>query len=82
MVHPEVAIIDLDLPPKDGCALVARLGLVQPSPLTVVIPKESDTAPGFAAAVAHPEVGRMVVPAQELLARVLAAPLKFATPRR
>jgi len=82
MVHPEVAIIDLDLPPKDGCALVARLGLVQPAPLTVVIPKESDTAAGFAAALAHPEVGRMLVPAQELLARVLAAPLKVAATRR
>ncbi len=72
MVHPEVAIIDLELPPKDGCALVARMALVQPSPLTVVIPKTSDTAGAFAAAVAHPELSRMTVPAKELLTRALA----------
>jgi CheY-like chemotaxis protein len=76
MVHPEVAIIDLELPPKDGCALVARMGLVQPAPLIVVIPKPTDTAATFAAALAHPELGRMTVPAQELIARVAAFVLK------
>ena len=81
MVHPDVAIIDLELPPKDGCALVARMGLMQPSPLTVVIPKGTDTAATFAAALAHPELGRMTIPAQEILARVLAMPLKVATRR-
>ena len=82
MVHPEVAIIDLELPPKDGCALVARMGLVQPAPLTVVIPKAMDTATAFAATLAHPELARMMVPAQELLARVLAYPLKTASIQR
>jgi CheY-like chemotaxis protein len=82
MVHPEVAIIDLELPPKDGCALVARMGLVQPAPLTVVVPKPSDTAATFAAALAHPELGRATVPTKELLARVLSQSLKAAAPVR
>jgi CheY-like chemotaxis protein len=82
MVHPEVAIIDLELPPKDGCALVARMGLVQPAPLTVVVPKPSDTAAAFAAALAHPELGRATVATKELLARVLSQSLKAAAPVR
>jgi CheY-like chemotaxis protein len=72
MVHPDVAIIDLELPPKDGCALVARMALVQPSPLTVVIPKPGDSASAFATAVVHPELSRMTLPAKELLTRAIA----------
>jgi CheY-like chemotaxis protein len=71
MVHPDVAIIDLELPPKDGCALVARMALAQPPPLTIVIPKAGDMASGFAAAVAHPELSRMTLPPKELLTRAL-----------
>jgi predicted nucleic acid-binding Zn-ribbon protein/CheY-like chemotaxis protein len=71
MVHPDVAIIDLELPPKDGCVLVARMGLLAPAPFTVVIPKTADTAGTFAAAVAHPELARATLPAKELLARTL-----------
>src|SRR5262249_41744396 len=57
MVKPEVAIIDLELPPKDGCALVARMALAKPAPLTIVIPKAIDTAAAFATAAAHPDQG-------------------------
>jgi CheY-like chemotaxis protein len=71
MVHPDVAIIDLELPPKDGCVLVARMALAQPPPLTVVVPKSSDTASAFAAAVVHPELSRMTVPAKELVTRAV-----------
>src|SRR5262249_30667037 len=72
MVKPEVAIIDLELPPKDGCALVARMALAKPAPLTVVIPKAIDTAAAFATAAAHPELARLVIPAKEVLMRTLA----------
>jgi CheY-like chemotaxis protein len=75
MVRPEVAIIDLDLPPRDGTSVVARLGLATPPPLAVVIPKASDCSAGFVAALAHPEVGRSTLPAKELLATVLGAPV-------
>jgi hypothetical protein len=56
--------------------------VVQPAPLTVVVPKPSDTAATFAAALAHPELGRATLPAKELLARVLSQSLKAATPVR
>jgi hypothetical protein len=76
MVHPDVAIIDLELPPKDGCALVARMGLIQPTPITVVIPKPTDTATTFAATLTPPDLARMTLPVQELLTRVLAHSLR------
>jgi CheY-like chemotaxis protein len=82
MVRPEVAIIDLELPPKDGCALVARMALVQPAPLTVVIPKATDTATNFTLAIAHPELGRTTVVTQELVSRTFAIPLKKPAPAK
>jgi DNA-binding NtrC family response regulator len=82
MVHPEVAVIDLELPPKDGCAVVARVALTQPAPLTVVIPKATDTSAAFQAAVAHSELARSAFPAKELLNKALAISLKARAPRR
>jgi chemotaxis response regulator CheB len=79
MVRPDVAIIDLELPPKDGCPVVARLALAQPVPTTVVVPKPDDTARGFAEAIAHPELGRATIPTGEVLAAILARPLKTRT---
>jgi CheY-like chemotaxis protein len=75
MVNPDVAIVDLELPPKDGCMVVARMGLAQTQPLIVVVPTATDPAAAFAAAITHAELARATVPAKELLERVLAAPL-------
>jgi CheY-like chemotaxis protein/uncharacterized small protein (DUF1192 family) len=80
MVHPEVAIIDLELPPRDGCMLVARMGLVQPPPLTVVIPKATDTAAAFTTAAAHPEVARTTMTGKDMLVRIQTEPTKRPTP--
>jgi predicted nucleic acid-binding Zn-ribbon protein len=82
MVHPEVAVIDLELPPKGGSTVVARVALTQPPPLTVVIPKATDTSAEFQTAIAHPELARAAFPAKELLAKAVAAPLKAAPPKR
>ena len=75
MVRPEVAIVDLDLPPKDGFVIVGRLGLVPPAPTTVLVPKATDGAAAFAAVVAHPEIAGATLPAKELLSRFAVLPL-------
>ena len=80
MVRPDVAIIDLELPPRDGCMVVARMGLVQPAPLTVVIPKTADTAAIFAGALAHPEISRAIMTGKDMLVRMSAEPVKRAAP--
>jgi CheY-like chemotaxis protein/predicted nucleic acid-binding Zn-ribbon protein len=80
MVRPEVAVIDLELPPKDGVAVVARASLTQPPPLMVVIPKATDTSAAFQTAVAHAELARSAFPAKELLNKALSISLKI--PRR
>ncbi|MGH7894202.1 MAG: hypothetical protein ACREQL_05995 [Candidatus Binatia bacterium] len=85
MVRPEVAIIDLDLPPKDGGIVVARLALTPPAPMIVVVPKAADAAQGFAAAMTLPELGRASVPYMDLLSTIAGLPLarsEPATPRR
>jgi len=75
MVRPEVAIVDLDLPPKDGFVIVGRLGLVPPAPTTVLVPKATDGSAAFAKVVAHPEIAGATLPAKELLSRFSVLPL-------
>jgi CheY-like chemotaxis protein len=75
MVHPDVAVIDLELPPRDGCAVVARLGVAGPPPVTVIIPKAADTARNFAAIVAEPELAAATVPYKGLLGTIASRPL-------
>ena len=72
MVTPDVAIIDLELPPRDGCLLVARMALASPEPpLTVVVPGAAESAATFAEVVTRAELVNATLPAKELVTRVL-----------
>ncbi|HJQ85220.1 MAG TPA: hypothetical protein VKA21_14140 [Candidatus Binatia bacterium] len=70
MLTPDVAVIDLGLPPRGGQALVVRLGALDPPPLVVLVVPEADPADGFlAVAGQHLRNGRLV-PRQRLIDRL------------
>ncbi|MFN8544631.1 MAG: hypothetical protein U0807_10580 [Candidatus Binatia bacterium] len=52
VVRPEVAVIDLELPPRDGFAVAAQLGGLDPLPNLVLVTAGEDIAAGFTAALA------------------------------
>ncbi len=57
VVRPEVVVVDLALPRRDGYGIVARLANVDPAPSAVVISAADDASAGFAAALADPGHG-------------------------
>jgi CheY-like chemotaxis protein len=73
VVRPEVVVIDLGLPRRDGYGIVARLASVDPVPSAVVLPGAEDTAIGFVPVLADgTHAGRMLT-MKQFLAGVLAA---------
>lgn len=61
MVNPEVIVVDLDLPPKGGLDLVARLPEDERTPVLAMIPERVDQTRNVAALLARPGVvGRLM----------------------
>ena len=54
VVKPEVVVIDLELPRREGYNIVARLATAEPIPSAVLIPGGGDAAGAFAAILAQP----------------------------
>jgi len=67
MTRPAVAVIDLDLPPRDGYALVAALADLNPVPTAVLISQTADGAARFAAEAADRSRAARLIPLQQLL---------------
>jgi CheY-like chemotaxis protein len=72
VVRPEVVVVDLALPRRDGYAVLARLGTVDPVPSAVVVTGTEDPAPGFAAALNDPANAGRAVPLSQLVEAVVA----------
>ena len=72
VVKPEVMVVDLDLPRREGYAIVAGLGAADPLPITVLVPGTEDPAAAFAAVLADPAHAGRAVPLDRLLGAVLA----------
>ncbi|MFN8545313.1 MAG: hypothetical protein U0807_14050 [Candidatus Binatia bacterium] len=68
MVRPEVVIVDLGLPPRDGYAYVAQLAGLDPAPVIVMIERGDDAAAGFASALAERVGSEHAVPQDRLIA--------------
>lgn len=71
VVRPEVAVIDLEIPPREGYGLIVQLGTLDPLATIFVIHGSEDTAAGFAAALADRTVASRAVELEALLADVL-----------
>ena len=70
MVKPHVLIVDLDLPQRDGFAIVARAAQATPPPVLVVLPGREPPGPRFAALLADPALAGRLVGRAALLADV------------
>jgi CheY-like chemotaxis protein len=68
IIRPEVVVIDLDLPPRDGYGLVAELADLNPAPRAVLIPARSDGAARFAAEAADRSRAARLVALHQLVA--------------
>jgi CheY-like chemotaxis protein len=72
VVRPEVVVVDLDLPRRDGFSIVARLGSLEPAPVAVIVAAPGDLAAGFAAALGDPTNVGQAVPLEQLLTSLVA----------
>jgi CheY-like chemotaxis protein len=70
MARPDVAVVELGLPPRAGYGIVAQLAACDPVPHAVLVAGEDDPAAGFAAALGHPMHGPRMLPLGRLLARL------------
>jgi ActR/RegA family two-component response regulator len=73
MTKPAVAVIDLELPPRDGCALVAALADLNPVPTAVLISQTMDGAARFAAEAADRSRAVRLISLQQLVTDLLRA---------
>src|SRR5207244_11559609 len=71
VVRPEVVVVDLALPRRDGYGIVARLAALDPSPGVILVPGPDDAAAAFAAALADPVHAGGALRLGQLLAAVL-----------
>jgi len=72
VVRPEVVVIDLGLPRRDGYGIIARLGTVDPVPSAVLLPGAEDASVGFTAALSDPAHAGRTLTLRQFLAGVLA----------
>ncbi len=72
VVRPEIVVIDLELPRRDGYTIAVRLAAVDPIPSMVLIPSGEDPAAGFAALLSDRAVAGRLVPLAHLLATTIA----------
>jgi len=71
MTKPAVAVIDLELPPRDGYALVATLADLSPVPTAVLISQTMDGAARFAAEAGDRSRAARLISLEEVLRDLL-----------
>jgi hypothetical protein len=82
VVRPEVVVIDLDLPRREGYGIVAQVAELETIPTTVLVPGDDDAATGFAAALADPKRAGRAVPLASMLGAIVAREAAPAADRR
>ena len=82
VVRPEVLVIDLDLPRREGYGIVAQAAELEAMTTTVLVPSDDDVATGFAAVLADPRRAGRVVPLASLLGSIVARDPAPAADRR
>jgi CheY-like chemotaxis protein len=54
VVRPHAVVVDMSMPKRDGCAIIAAVAALDPVPLVVVVTSAGDPAMDFAALLADP----------------------------
>jgi hypothetical protein len=81
MVRPDIAVVDLGVPPRGGHALLGELATLTPAPLVVTLARETDPAAAFAAACDDPQRrGGLVAPARAVALTIRPADAGQMTP--
>ncbi|HEV7732074.1 MAG TPA: hypothetical protein VGR62_07925, partial [Candidatus Binatia bacterium] len=70
MVKPQVAVVDLDLPQRDGYGIVARLAGMTPVPTMLLVQGVEESGPRFAALLVDPSHRERMVDRGKLLTTV------------
>ncbi|HLK11939.1 MAG TPA: hypothetical protein VKW76_11200 [Candidatus Binatia bacterium] len=71
LVRPDLAVVDLDLPPAGGHRIVAQLARIDPPPAMLLLPGRGDDAAGLLAALVSPGNARWLRLREDILAAVL-----------
>jgi len=71
VVRPEVVVVDLALPRRDGYGIVARLAALDPPPSAILVPGPDDAPAAFSAVLADPVHSRGALQLGQLLGAVL-----------
>jgi DNA-binding LytR/AlgR family response regulator len=70
MVRPEVVVLDLDIPPRSGLALIVELTGCPIMPMLVLLPGRQDLSKRTAAELADPGLASRLLPPERLLEEV------------
>jgi CheY-like chemotaxis protein len=70
MVRPEIVVVDLDIPPRSGLALIVELSVAPIMPMLVLLPGRQDIAKRAAAELGDPGLAGRLLPPDRLLDEV------------
>jgi CheY-like chemotaxis protein len=70
MVRPEIVVVDLDIPPRSGLALIVELSVMPVMPMLVLLPGRQDIAKRTASELADPGLAGRLLPPDRLLDEV------------
>jgi len=74
LVRPAVVVLELDLPPGDAEGVLGKLAVLDPLPVTVLLPATKDRGRGLGGALVDPAHRSLLVPIAEVVARATRAP--------
>jgi DNA-binding NtrC family response regulator len=70
MVRPEVVVLDLDIPPRSGLALIVELTGCPTMPMLVLLPGRQDVSKRTAVELTEASLGSRLLPPERLLDEV------------
>jgi CheY-like chemotaxis protein len=73
VVRPHAVVVDMSMPKRDGCAIVAAVSMLDPIPLLVLVSSGNDPAGDFAAMLADPPRDTLVRGMSEAIGILAAA---------
>jgi CheY-like chemotaxis protein len=80
VVRPHAVVVDMSMPKRDGCAIVAALATLDPVPLVVLVTSAGDPAIDFSALLADPPRDTIIRRLPEVI-ELLAATSDETMPR-
>ena len=73
VVRPHAVVVDMSMPKRDGCAIVAAVSMLDPLPLLVLVSSGGDPAADFKALLADPPRDTLVRSLEQAIGLLAAA---------